>query len=73
MVRMTAGQLIFILPAICVQLIPLFLIMILRQTAPFWAALLSYFINKEPLYRSDFLAMAVCFAGVLAIAITSED
>jgi drug/metabolite transporter (DMT)-like permease len=41
--------------------------MILFHTSPFWAGILGFFINKERIEKFEYLAMAICFGGVLII------
>ena len=67
-VRSFIGQLCFACFTFCLQLIPLSLQMILFQTSPFWAGILGFFINKEPIYRFEYFAMLLCFLGVMGIA-----
>lgn len=49
--------------------------MVLFQTNPFFIVIMAYCINKEPIFRLDFAAMALCFAGVFLVASskTAED
>jgi drug/metabolite transporter (DMT)-like permease len=54
-------------------LIPLSLHIILWQTSPFWTVVLAYFINKEPIQKIEYLAMSLCFAGVVAIALSKTN
>lgn len=53
-------------------MIPLSISMMIFQTAPFWTTILGYFINSEPIRRVEYIAMGLCFIGVVAIA-SSKD
>ena len=41
---------------------------ILFQTTPFWTSILSFFVNKEPIFPVDLVGMILCFVAVLIIA-----
>lgn len=47
--------------------------MVIFQTNPFWAAILGYFVNKEPIMCIEYIAMVVCLAGVVFIAMSKEQ
>ena len=72
--RATLGQACFACFVMVLAMIPLYLAMILLQTSPFWAGILGYFINKEPIEKFEYVAMILCFTGVLIITFgKSED
>ena len=50
------------------ELIPFSLMVILFQTTPFWTSVLSFFVNKEPIFPVDLVGMILCFVAVLIIA-----
>jgi drug/metabolite transporter (DMT)-like permease len=47
--------------------------MIIFQTGPFWTSILGYLVNKEPILRFEYVAMTICFCGVLAISTSKTD
>ena len=50
------------------ELIPFSLMVILFQTTPFWTSVLSFFVNKEPIFPVDLVGMILCFVAVFIIA-----
>jgi drug/metabolite transporter (DMT)-like permease len=44
--------------------------MIIFQTNPFWTSILAYFINKERIAPFEYIAMVLCFCGVMSIALS---
>ena len=51
---------------------PISLVMVVWQTNPFWVSIMAYFMLKEAMYKSELIAMFVCFALVAVIASQSE-
>ena len=47
--------------------------MVLFQTGPFWTLLLGLLINKEPILKIEYVAMVICFCGVIAISTSKAD
>ncbi len=68
--RGLTGQLCFFLFLISVSLLPLSLHMIIYQTSPFWTSILAYWLNGEKVQMVEYFAMALCFTGVVAIALS---
>lgn len=68
--RAIIGQVSFCMFLLATSLLPLCLIMIIFQTSPFWTSILALWINSEPIYRFEYVAMAFCFAGVIGIAMS---
>ena len=66
--RAIAGQTSFCMFLLATSLLPLSLNMIIYQTSPFWTSILALWINGEPIYKFEYAAMALCFAGVIGIA-----
>lgn len=52
--------------------LPIFLLIITYNTSPFWAALISYFLNGEVLTRAILICMLGCFTGICLIAISKS-
>jgi drug/metabolite transporter (DMT)-like permease len=71
--RASLGQACFACFTFCLALLPLSLQMILFQTSPFWAGILGFFINSEPIMRFEYIAMVICFCGVLAITFSKPE
>jgi drug/metabolite transporter (DMT)-like permease len=46
---------------------PISLFMIIWQTTPFWTSVFAYFISNEPILEREWIAMALCFAGVCLV------
>lgn len=53
--------------AVCLTLIPISLTFILMQTSPFWTSIIAYWVNKEPIFKYEYVAMVVCFSAVIYI------
>jgi drug/metabolite transporter (DMT)-like permease len=53
--------------------IPLFIMTVIINTRPFWLSLMSYFILKESVTRSEFICLTGCFIGVVIIALSKID
>jgi drug/metabolite transporter (DMT)-like permease len=49
--------------------LPLGLTYVLFNMAPFWASLLGYWINHEPIIKQEYLAMFICFVCVIGMAL----
>ena len=50
---------------LALTMIPLALATIIFNLAPFWTAILGYFVLGDPIYKIEFVAMAVCLALVV--------
>jgi len=70
--RVLTGQLGFLLLFYSATLIPISLLMILVQTSPLWTSILGYFLNNERILKVEYVAMAISFLGVLAIALSKQ-
>ena len=70
--RSFAGQANFVLLNLGISMAPISLVMFVWQTNPFWVSIMAYFMLKEAMYRSEVIAMFICFAGVAIIASQSE-
>jgi len=73
LLRSSIGFINFIMYMLAVKLIPLSLAVILMNLSPFWCSLLGNYFNKEPIYRVEFLAMAVCFLCVIGVTLTKPQ
>lgn len=56
-----------------VSLLPLSLHMIIYQTSPFWTSILAFWLNGERIQMFEYFAMALCFLGVVAIALSKQS
>ena len=54
-------------------MVPLSIVIILTNLAPFWSSILGYFINKEPIIRIEYIAMAICFSCVVGITLSKDS
>jgi drug/metabolite transporter (DMT)-like permease len=48
-------------------MIPLGIAVLIVNTAPLWTSVLAYLFNGEPIYRKEYVSMAVCFIGMIGI------
>jgi drug/metabolite transporter (DMT)-like permease len=48
-------------------MLPLGIAVLIVYMSPFWTSVLAYFFNGEPIYRKEYMSMAVCFIGVIGI------
>lgn len=48
---------------------PISLIMIIRQTNPFWTSLVAYKLLAEPILRFEVVGMLICFTAVIVIGL----
>ena len=53
--------------------LPLFIWTLIINTAPFWTAILGYYILGEKVSRFDIGCLIVCFTGVLTLSAASEE
>ena len=70
--RSLAGQTNFFIINVCVQLLPLSLLVILFQTNPFWITILSFVFNNEPIIPREIIGMVICFLGVVIISLNNQ-
>ena len=70
--RSYAGQSNFVLLNLGISMAPISLVMVVWQTNPFWVSIMAYFMLKEAMYKSEIIAMFVCFSLVAVIASQSE-
>ena len=54
-------------------MIPISLVTILYNMAPFWTSIAGYLINGEKIILCEFVAMLICLALVTALALMKED
>ena len=67
-IRSLAGQLSYYLITLTMDMIPLSTIFIIFNTNQFFASALSFFINKEPIFKSEVFSMLVCFLCVYMLS-----
>jgi drug/metabolite transporter (DMT)-like permease len=53
-----------------VDRMPLSLAVILMNLSPFWCSILGNYFHNEPIYRIEFVAMAVCFLCVIGVTLS---
>jgi drug/metabolite transporter (DMT)-like permease len=46
--------------------------MVLVQTNPVWTSILGLLINKEKVFCYEYIAMVLCFAGVVVLALSKQ-
>ena len=66
--RCFLGQGYFCLFLLSATLLPLSLHMIIFQTAPFWTTILSMLFNREKVFCYEYVAMFLCFCGVVCMS-----
>lgn len=71
--RTVVGQLCFICFQTSVVVNPLSLQLILLQTSPFWTSLLALWLVKERVRASEYVAMTLCFIGIIGIALSKQQ
>jgi drug/metabolite transporter (DMT)-like permease len=58
---------------IAATMLPISFLMILIQTSPLWTSILGYFVNGERILKLEYVAMAISFFGVSAIALSKRN
>ena len=53
--------------------LPIFIVAIVYNIAPFITAILGYLINNEAITRFNILCIFGCFSGVLLLSLTKSD
>jgi len=51
-------------------LIPMWLLLIIFQTNPFWSSVLAHFFTKDKVTVYEIIGMFICFAGVIMITVS---
>jgi|LauGreDrversion4_2_1035121.scaffolds.fasta_scaffold558212_2 drug/metabolite transporter (DMT)-like permease len=69
-VRSFWGTVGFLCYLFAMKYIPMGLLMILYNTAPFWASVLGYVFLKESLKINEIWAMIVGFFGIIIVALS---
>ena len=59
----------FMLYNLALTMIPLALATIIFNLAPFWTSILGYFVLGDPIYKIEFVAMAICLALVIYMTV----
>lgn len=72
-IRASVGFFVTLLINLSLTMIPFALLVVIFQTSPFWTSILSYYINKEPIYPIELAGMLVCFLAVLTITFNEDD
>lgn len=73
LVRAVVGQASFGFFMLSLSMNPLIIQMVIWQTNPFWAAILGFFVNKEPVMCIEYIAMVICLVGVVLIAFSKNQ
>ena len=66
------GQTYFAMIMYGITLLPLSLFMVLWQTSPFFTSVFGLLISKERIYAVEWIAMVVCFCGVVLVCLSSN-
>ena len=72
-IRTVVGTANFCLSIYVLTMVPLSIVIILTNLAPFWASVLGYWINKEPIIKVEYAAMAICFSCVVGITLSKSS
>jgi drug/metabolite transporter (DMT)-like permease len=67
LLRGLLGNSSYILYVYALTLLSIGLVTVLLQTSPFWACVLAYLINREPILKIDLAGMGICFVCVIVI------
>ena len=55
------------------KVLPIFVISIIFNTAPFWASFLSYFFLNEKVTKSELIGICGCFTGIVILALHKKQ
>lgn len=72
-VRSLFGTGAFLLYNLSLTILPLALVMVLNNVAPFWTSIAAYLINGEQIFALEYVAMAVCLSLVIALAHATQN
>ena len=53
--------------------IPLYLVGIIQNTMPFWAAIIGYCMNREKVLKLEILCIIGCFAGLVVLMLHKKE
>ena len=70
--RNALGLITFTALVLAAKLLPIFINQIILNTAPFWAAIMTYFINNEKISKSMLICMIGCLAGIVLMAYSKK-
>jgi drug/metabolite transporter (DMT)-like permease len=71
--RSILSNLVFIGGMIGTMLLPLTTMFVLYNTNPFFSSIFGLLVNKEPVLKSEILAMVICFSCVILISVQREE
>ena len=58
---------------VATKFLPVFLVIVLFNTAPFWATLIQYYSIKEKITRNEAICMFGCFIGIIVLGLAKID
>ena len=73
LIRCVAGLGAFTCMVYSVQLLPIFMSNVIVNTAPFWTAIISYWLLGDQLTRTELVCMIGCFSGVVIMALAKTE
>ena len=72
-IRVAVGTIGFTSYLFAIKYLPLGLLMILYNTAPFWASLLGFLFLEETLHKYEIAAMLLGFLGIVIVALSKTE
>jgi drug/metabolite transporter (DMT)-like permease len=72
-IRAAVGTFGFVSYVYCIKYLPLGLLMIIYNTAPFWSSLLSFLFLGETLQKYEVIAMILGFSGIVIVALSKPE
>jgi len=73
LIRVSVGLVGFVCYVYSIKYLPLGLMMIIYNTAPFWSSLLSYLFLGESLHRYEVICMLLGFLGIVIVALSKHE
>ena len=55
-----------------VAMAPVSIVVVCRSTSPFWISIFARITLKEPIMCTEIIGMVICFAMVVAIALSAK-
>ena len=68
--RCISGTVSFVMLTYSLQMLPIFIVNVIRNTMPFWTSLLVYLFLKDKVSKYDLVCMVGCFIGVVVIGLS---
>lgn len=71
--RSVVGLINFVMFTWGLTFLPLSLATVLFSMAPFWATILGFLINGEPIIKFEYVSMFICFACIVGMTFSKND